>query len=154
VGEGLSACGAAEQLPYVQQWYEQFAAIYEDLRLYLTEPYDEVVRATQASELWQRVLAIAQQPIPWEGEPQKLTKLKAQLVRVGQNRLFTCLVKDTPCDNNRAERDLRQLVLKRKRSFGSQTEKGAQALATILSLCTTTWRLQPCDYFKALAQLG
>jgi transposase len=144
-----------EQLPYVTQWYARFAGIYQDLRQCLEQPYNEVVRATQATELWQRVQALASQPEPkGVGEPQKLTKLKAQLIRAGQDRLFVCLTKDTPCDNNRAERDLRQLVLKRKRSFGSKSEKGAQALATILSLCTTTWRTTPQGYFKSLALLG
>ncbi len=144
-----------EQLPYVTKWYEQFAAIYQDLRMYLDEPYDEVVREQQATELWQRVQALASQTSPGKhGEPDKLTKLKAQLLRAGKNRLLVCLPKDTPCDNNRAERDLRQLVLKRKRSFGSKTEQGARALATVLSLCTTTWRTTPQGYFRALAGLG
>lgn len=140
-----------EQLPNVTWWYEQFAAIYQDMRMYLDEPPDKVVRATQATELWQRLQTL----LPAEqGEPVKLTKLKAQLTRAGQPKLFACLIYDTPCDNNRAERDLRQLVLKRKRSFGSQTEKGAQTLATVLSLCTTTWRTNPAGYFKSLALLG
>jgi transposase len=143
-----------QQWTVVAQWYEQFAAIYQDLRLYLDEPYDEVVRATQAQELWQRVGTLAKQPVPVSGEPDKLRKLKAQLLRAGQDKLFVCLPKDTPCDNNRAERDLRQLVLKRKRSFGSKTTKGAEALATVLSLCTTTWRSNPTGYFRALAALG
>ena len=127
---------------------------YQDLRTYLKEPYDEVVREQQATELWQRVQALAKQPAPKKGEQDKLTRLKAQLIRAGKDRLFVCLPKNTPCDNNRAERDLRQLVLKRKRSFGSQTEKGAKALATILSVCTTTWRIQPQGYFQQLALLG
>jgi transposase len=143
-----------KQLPYVRQWYEAFAAIYQDLRQYLMEPYDEVVRVTQSQELWERVYDLAIQPPPLEGEPDKLTRLKAQLQRAGQDRLFVCLQKNTPCDNNRAERDLRQLVLKRKRSFGSQTERGAKALSTILSVCTTTWRTQSQGYFAALAAIG
>ncbi len=142
------------QLPQVTRWYEQFAAIYQDLRLYLDEPYDFVLRATQSTELWQRIQALAKQPTPAGGEPDKLRKLKAQLLRAGQARLLVCLPKDTPCDNNRAERDLRQLVLKRKRSFGSKTEKGATALATALSICTTTWRRNPTGYFQQLALLG
>lgn len=143
-----------EQLPYVSQWYGQFAAIYQQLRQYLTEPYDEVVRTQQSDKLWRRVYALATQEVPKTGEPDKLTRLKAQLQRAGPDRLFICLKKDTPCDNNRAERDLRQLVLKRKRSFGSQTEEGAKALATVLSVCTTTWRIQPQGYFAALAAIG
>jgi transposase len=143
------------QLPYVMRWYERFAAVYQDLRLYLHEPYDEAVRNVQADELWHRVHTLATEPIPpLVGEPEKLTRLKAQLLRAGKDRLFICLPKDTPCDNNRAERDLRQLVLKRKRSFGSKSEKGAQALATILSLCTTTWHTNPEHYFSRLDSLA
>ena len=143
-----------EQLSYVEQWYAELSGIYQDLRAYLDEPYDEVIREVQAEELWGRVQQLSRQPAPKNGEPEKLTRLKAQLKRAGQDRLLVCLTKDTPCDNNRAERDLRQLVLKRKRSFGSQTEKGAKALATILSVCTTTWRIQPQGYFQQLALLG
>jgi transposase len=140
-----------EQLPYVTWWYEQFATIYQDLRMYLDEPYDEVVRATQAQELWQRLQPL----LPAKtSEPEKLTRLKAQLTRAGKDRLFTCLPKDTPCDNNRAERDLRQLVLKRKQSFGSKTQQGANASATVLSICTTTRRSNPNNYFSTLAALA
>lgn len=140
-----------DQLASVVWWYEQFANIYQDLRQYLSEYYDPSARTSRSDELWQRLQPLLQTS---SHEPKKLSKLKAQLQRAGQAKLFACLIYDTPCDNNRAERDLRQLVLKRKRSFGSQTEKGAQALSTILSLCTTTWRTQPTGYFKALAQLG
>ena len=143
------------QLSYVARWYERLAAIYQDLRLYLHEPYDEAVRNMQADELWGRIWKLANDPVPAVvGEPDKLTRLKAQLLRAGKDRLFVCLPKDTPCDNNRAERDLRQLVLKRKRSFGSKSEKGAQALATILSLCLTTWRTSQDNYFTRLAALA
>lgn len=143
-----------EQLPYVEDWYAGFAGIYQDLRMYLDEPYDEVVREQQASELWQRVQVLANSRPDRHGEPDKLTRLKAQLIRAGKDRLFVCLPKSTSCDNNRAERDLRQLVLKRKRSLGSKSERGAQALATVLSLCTTAWRTAPQGYFKRLALLG
>jgi transposase len=144
-----------EQLPYVGTWYTGFAGIYTDLRAQLEQPYDEVVRTAQAKTLWERVQRLAQEPTPQDvGEPKKLSGLKAQLIRAGKDRLLLCLPKDTPCDNNRAERELRQLVLKRKRSFGSKTERGAKALATILSLCTTTWRTTPQGYFKTLASLA
>ncbi|MGH8399279.1 MAG: IS66 family transposase [Gammaproteobacteria bacterium] len=143
-----------EQLPYVTIWYEAFASIYRDLRRYLDEPYEEPARRHQTQKLWHKVRRLAAQSPPKRtGQPEKLTRLKAQLLRAGQDRLFTCLPDDTPCDNNRAERDLRSLVLKRKRSFGSQTPKGATALSTILSLCTTTWRTEPEQYFKTLAAL-
>ena len=140
-----------KQQPYVNWWYKQFVGIYKDLRDYLSEPYDLTSRDAQADELWQRL----QEILPMKaGEPDKLARLKAQLTRAGKDRLFICLPKDTPCDNNRAERDLRQLVLKRKRSFGSKTKRGAQVLSTVLSICTTTWRSNQTGYFKTLAALG
>lgn len=140
-----------EQLPYVTRWYEAFADIYQDLRTYLDEPYDMVTRQKQSNKLWQRLQLLANESLPEEGIPIKLKRLKAQLLRAGQNRLLTCMVANTPCDNNQAERDLRPLVLKRKRSFGSKTEKGAKALSTILSICTTTWKTDPNNYFQTLA---
>jgi transposase len=142
-----------EQLPYVVQWYETFAHIYQNVRTCLTEPYSRARRQTRSQELWRRLQELANQPVPDVGEPARLTKLKAQLLRAGQERLLTCLTANTPCDNNRAERDLRPLVLKRKRSFGSKTVKGAKALSTILSICTTTWKANPNHYFQVLASV-
>lgn len=139
-----------KQVAYVTWWYEQFASIYAELRAYLEQPYDQAAREIQAEKLWQRVRLLC---APRKTEPAKLTKLKAQLLRAGQPKLFICLPQNIPCDNNRAERDLRPLVLKRKRSFGSKTAKGAQVLSTILSICTTTWRTNPNDYFKTLAAI-
>ena len=141
------------QLAYVSWWYEQFATIYQDLRTYLVEPYNRSLRQKQSDELWQRIQVLTNQSEPKSGEPDKLTRLKAQILRAGQNRLFTCLPADTPCDNNRAERDLRPLVLKRKRSFGSKTTKGAKVLSTVLSICITTWKTNPDNYFSALAAI-
>ena len=145
------------QLPYVTEWYSGFAAIYSQLRQHLTEPYNNPKRQAAASSLWSQLQQLIRTKPSVAGEPDKLRRLKTQLIRAGKDRLFVCLPADTPCDNNRAERDLRQLVLKRKRSFGSKTQKGAKALATVLSLCTTTWRRSksnPAGYFKALAALG
>lgn len=142
-----------EQLPYVARWYASFAGIYRDLKTYLDQPYDLNTRQKQSDELWQRLKLLASQKPPRSGEPIKLTRLKAQILRAGRDRWLTCLVANIPCDNNRAERDLRPLVLKRKRSFGSKSVKGAKALSTVLSVCTTTWKANKNNYFQALAAI-
>lgn len=139
-----------QQLPHVTWWYAQFSGIYADLRHYLEQPYNKTTRQQQAGQLWQRIQALC---TPRKTEPAKLANLKAQLQRAGRNKLLICLTHNTPCDNNRAERDLRPLVLKRKRSFGSKTEKGARALSTILSICTTAWKTNSDTYFKTLAAI-
>ena len=142
-----------EQLAYVARWYASFAGIYHDLKTYLDEPYDLRVRQKQSNELWQCLKLLASQEPPKSGEPAKLTRLKAQILRAGQDKWLICLPANTPCDNNRAERDLRPLVLKRKRSFGSKTFEGAKALSTVLSICTTTWKTNPTNYFASLAAI-
>ena len=51
------------------------------------------------------------------------------------------------------QRDFREMVLQRKRSYGGKSHPGARALATILSACATAWRTNPSGYFTALAAL-
>jgi hypothetical protein len=42
-----------------------------------------------------------------------------------------------PAENNRAERDLRSLVIARKNSFGSQSESGARTRETLMTVLHT-----------------
>ncbi len=53
-----------------------------------------------------------------------------------------------PADNNRAERELRPLVIARKISFGSQSEQGAQTREILMSVLHTL-RKRTDDYFGA-----
>ncbi len=69
-----------EQLPVVTWWYEQFAGIYQDLRVYLAEAYDQKTRTAQSTKLWQRLQVLL--PADSTG-PVKLARLKAQLQRAG-----------------------------------------------------------------------
>lgn len=141
------------QLPFVTEWYAGFSGIYQDLKRYLAQPVNPVVRELNQDELWTKLQALCASPVPPAGQPAKLARLKAQIARAGPAKLFTCLKADTPADNNRVERDLRQLVLKRKRSYGSKSEPGARALATVFSVCATAWRTNPNGYFTTLAAL-
>jgi hypothetical protein len=67
-----------ERLPYVTWWYESFAAIYQDLRLLLEEPYDNVVREQQAAAPGPGSTALLPAN---QTEPTKLAPLKARLAR-------------------------------------------------------------------------
>jgi hypothetical protein len=53
-----------------------------------------------------------------------------------------------PADNNRAERELRPLVIARKISFGSQSEQGAQTREILMSVLHTL-RKRTHDIFDA-----
>jgi hypothetical protein len=52
-----------------------------------------------------------------------------------------------PMTNNKAERSLRPLVIKRKLSFGYRTQKGADVMSILLSVCLTTWWKNPENYY-------
>jgi transposase len=139
--------------PWVASWHRRFQRIYEDVRIELAKPYDKEARQNAADKLWARIYRLATCSRKHIRDPDKLRRLKEQLLRAGQDRLLSCLIYATPCDNNRAERDLRSLVLKRKRSFGCKTIKGAKAMSTVLSVCTTMWRRHPDNYFAELARV-
>jgi hypothetical protein len=62
-------------------------------------------------------------------------------------------IEGIPMDNNKAERGLRPLVIKRKISFGSKTGKGAENLGILFSVLMSLWWKQPPNFFSAYADL-
>lgn len=141
----------AEKRPHIAAWHDEFAVIYADLRAALTLPFKPRQRQRQERELRQRLAPLCQ---PHARDPKPLSDLKALLVEY-DHALFTCLkFQNIPCDNNRAERDLRSLVIKRKKSFGSRTEAGAHALGILLSVAWSTWYANRENFFPALAAVA
>lgn len=107
--------------------YEMFAAIYADIK----RARSTASPASEYDALHGRLSAFARaHPL----DPTKLSRIKLQVSERTKNYL-TCLL--YPCvasDNNAAERSLRHLVLKRKISFGSYSERTAETLAILLSV--------------------
>ena len=107
--------------------YRTFAEIYADIEKARTSP-----NASSAyNALLDRLKTFA---TPHPHDPAKLMRIKNQVSERAEHYL-TCLLH--PCvasDNNAAERSLRHLVLKRKISFGSFSEKTAETLAILLSV--------------------
>jgi len=62
-------------------------------------------------------------------------------------------IEGIPMENNKAERSLRPLVIKRKTSFGSKTGKGAENLAILFSFIMSLWWKRPDNFFSAYADL-
>lgn len=144
-------CLGKAKLRHVTKFYQSLAEIYGLIRDYQEEPFDEIIRREQASKLLEQVVAIC---IPHRLDPKKLTDLKAGILEY-QDCLFICLTVDgIPADNNRAERDIKKLVIKRKKSLGSKTPKGARALEVLLSVCWSLYNRDPNNFlpnFHALA---
>jgi len=69
------------------------------------------------------------------------------------DRYFVCIVKvNVPSDNNKAERSLRHLVIKRKKSFGQKTPKGAEMMSIIYSVVMSLWWRSKNDFFRACGE--
>lgn len=67
-----------------------------------------------------------------------------ELIRDNEDRLFHWVNdRRVRCENNQAERDVRKLVIARKMSFGSQSEKGAKTRQHIMTLLGTAKKRLP-----------
>lgn len=131
------------------RFYQRLSAMYEQVRLCHAEPYDAAVRQSQAARLLAQTIQACR---PDCRDPKELASLKAG-IREYQDSLFVCLVvPGVPPDNNKAERHLRKLVLKRVRSFGVKTRKGAQVLETLMSVCWSLWYRDRAHFFQNLQQ--
>ena len=140
-----------EKLPHVQAWHTEFKQIYADLRSFIAEPFDPQKREQQTVLLHKRIEKLR---IPDPEDPKKLRDLKNLLTEY-DHALFTCMKFDgIPCDNNRAERDIRTLVIKRKKSFGCRTDKGARTMEVLLSVCFSMWHQHRSDFLLRLSRLG
>jgi transposase len=107
--------------------YHTFAAIYADLETARTSNDP----ATQHQSLLKRLRTFA---LPKQDDCAKLARIKKQVAERPE-RYLTCLMHSSvAADNNAAERSLRHLVLKRKISFGSFSERTAETLAILLSV--------------------
>lgn len=107
--------------------YHTFAAIYGEVEVARTSSRPTTSHDAVLKRL--RVFATIR-----SFDVTKLVRIKNQVSERAQEYL-TCLVHPgVASDNNAAERSLRHLVLKRKISFGSFSEKTAETLAILLSV--------------------
>jgi hypothetical protein len=92
---------------------------------------------------------------PNQNDAPKIKKIKETLVKT-KEKYLTCLKYPgiVPPDNNKAERALRHLVIKRKISYGSKTDKGAQTLSTLASVLLSQKWMNGDDFFRKYLLLG
>jgi len=107
--------------------YKTFASIYRDIEVARTTADPVASHGALLERL--RAFSIAD-PL----DVAKLSRIKKQVAERTHNYLTCLLHPEVASDNNAAERSLRHLVLKRKISFGSLSEKTAETLAILLSV--------------------
>lgn len=145
----LECLGKAKQ-KHVAKFYQNLATTYSTIRSYQTEPFNVASRIVQVEDLLRHTKQLCQ---PHALDPKKLTNLKAGILEY-QDCLFLCLTIDgIPADNNRAERDIRKLVMKRSKSLGSKTTKGARTLEVLLSVCWSLYNRDKDNFFHSFHAL-
>ena len=127
--------------------YQQFSQLYhsiqkkigDDLSPYLKKKFQHVfIRISESNNR----------------DPAPLSKLKESL-RKNKKKYFTFLNHPgIPIDNNKAERALRHLVIKRKISFGSKTQRGAETTSILASVILSLKWNDSQNWFKTYLALG
>jgi transposase len=139
-----------EKRAHCAETYAAFCALYEEVRTMLAGPFDATARKGKAREV-HSCLRILAAPHPLD--PAKLATIKQSMTR-NAAKYVTCLLREgIPADNNKAERSLRPLVIKRKLSFGSRTQKGADTMGVLLSVLMSLWWSRPKSFFVAYGKL-
>lgn len=129
--------------------FSEFSILYEQIREVNAKPYVKEEREEETVKL-SKVFDNFIRPHP--DDPQKLKQIKIRLAQQ-KDCYFVCLLEShVPTDNNKAERALRHLVIKRKKCFGSKTQKGADMLSILYSVVMSLWRKSKRDFFSSYNQ--
>ena len=146
---------SADKKKHCKKASEDFSILYEKIREVNAKPFIQKEREKEAkklSKLFDRF--IRSHP----ADPEKLKQIKKRLTEQKECYFVCLLVPNISPDNNKAERALRHLVIKRKKSFGSKTQKGADMLSIIYSVVMSLWRKSKQDFFglynQALMPVG
>lgn len=148
----LSVSGALTPDHHAQclNFYGRFHALERAVALTVAAPLSNAERTMAAAKFGTEIDAImAPDPL----DLPTLATLKNTFLEHREKYLLCIRMPGVPMTNNKAERSVRHLVIKRLLSFGSRSQKGAQAMETILSVCLTLWWSRPEDYFGDLRRL-
>ena len=140
---------------HCRKTFEEFSTLYKNIREINGSPF---MPEKRKEEVFKLSKLFDQFTCPHFDDPEKLKQIKIRL-KEQKDCYFVCLLEpDISPDNNKAERALRHLVIKRKKSFGSKTQKGADVLSIIYSVVISLWRKSKRDFFgsyrRALSLAG
>lgn len=145
-----SAALAPEHRAHCQRFYERFCILERSVALTIAAPLTPRERGSAVCRFRRRIRELLG---PDRADPPALATVKKSFLDNREHYLLCIRIPGVPMTNNKAERSLRHLVIKRLLSFGSRSQRGAQAMETILSVCLTLWWRKPEDYFGELRSL-
>lgn len=135
-----------EKKKQCEEFYKQFSEIYSEVTKINQTDFQEEERVEIKKELTPKLEEILK---PNSNDPAKLRTLKKTMLKK-IDKYFVCIIKpNIPTTNNKAERSLRHLVIKRKKSFGSKTPKGAEVMSILYSVVMSLWWRSKKDFFSA-----
>lgn len=136
-----------KKLKHCQSVYKDFAVLYKKVDKINKKPFVKEDRIKVVDKLSPEFDKIC---IPHSLDPSKLTRIKKRLL-LQKDCYFVCLLHPgVSLDNNKAERDLRHLVLKRKNSYGSKSQKAADYMSVLYSVLLSAWRRSKETFFENL----
>ena len=138
-----------EKKKQCEKFYGQFSEIYNEVMKINQTDFKKGERVEIKKELISRLEKILK---PNSNDPAKLKTLKKTMLKK-IDKYFVCIIKpNIPTTNNKAERSLRHLVIKRKKSFGSKTPKGAEVMSILYSVVMSLWWRSKKDFFRAYSE--
>lgn len=134
--------------------YKNFSNLYQNIRKKMTNEISPLPSSGFSTYLKTRFQNIFSQiSEPHSLDPTPLLKLKHSLQK-NKQKYFTFLNHpNIPIDNNKAERALRHLVIKRKISFGSKTQRGAETTGILASVILSLKWNDPENWFQKYLKL-
>jgi transposase len=121
--------------------YQRFSNLYQEIRKKLGNEISPYLK-TRLQNLFDQISE------HHSLDPTALSKLKISLQK-NKQKYFTFLHHTgIPIDNNKAERALRHLVIKRKISFGSKTQRGAETTSILASVILSLKWNDPTNWFQ------
>lgn len=119
--------------------YHNLQKIYHELKVAIQKGIDKQNSLKSISNFKLKTMKVIKAVLRFANAPKKLTDL-AKLMHKYLDELFTCLkYNNVPAENNKAEQKLRHLVLKRKNSFGTKTDKGNETFSINASVLLSLW---------------
>lgn len=140
-----------EKLKICRKTYKGFKKVYYHAEILrkriLDDKYSPEKTDEEFKKLESRFLEIT---VENPSDPVKLKAIKQRL-KMRKDKYFTFIQNpELPLDNNKAERKIRKIVLKRKKSFGSRSQKGADTLSILYSVIFTMTEENPDKNFFEL----
>lgn len=130
--------------------YTSFRQLYTDVEETLQTSYQKELWLKKREEYLIRLHAIAGIT---ENDPDKLKKIKRTLGKKAELYVTCLLQSGIPADNNKQERKLRHIVLKRNSSQGSKSDKGADTMSILCTTLLSAWWKKPKNFFVAYEQM-